>query len=96
MFRLLLLLAAPLLLAPIQGQRPFAVLVATARACVVPESVQYLLGLPDKLKPAEVTAHGEAWRPYRSAAALLVWNHYTDVAAVRRREQSAARKGSVD
>ncbi len=54
---------------------------------------QYLLELPEKPRPAEVIAIGEAWRPHRSAAALLVWGHYMAVAAQRRREQREAGKG---
>jgi DNA-3-methyladenine glycosylase II len=56
--------------------------------------IQYLLGLKDKPAPAAIVAAGEAWRPYRSAAALLVWSHYSLVAADRRREQRMAAKGS--
>jgi DNA-3-methyladenine glycosylase II len=49
--------------------------------------VQYLLDLPERLKTDAVVAAADGWRPYRSAAALLVWDHYASVAAVRRREQ---------
>jgi len=55
---------------------------------------QYLLNLPEKPKPSAATALAEIWRPYRSAAALLVWDHYTQVALKRRREQRQAAKGS--
>ena len=60
---------------------------------------QYLLNLPEKLKPAAVTAAAEAWRPYRTAAALLVWDHYMGVAAAHRQaaklaEQTAKPKRS--
>ena len=56
---------------------------------------QYLLGLPEKPAPAELTAIAERWRPHRSAAALLTWHHYSGVAAQRRREQRQAAKGSA-
>jgi DNA-3-methyladenine glycosylase II len=57
--------------------------------------MQYLLGLSDKPKPGEVVALANDWRPYRSAAALLVWDHYMLVAAERRREQRQAARGST-
>jgi DNA-3-methyladenine glycosylase II len=56
---------------------------------------QYLLGLPEKPKEAEVIAIAERWKPHRSAAALLTWHHYSGVAAARRREQREAAKGSA-
>ena len=56
---------------------------------------QYLFGLDEKPRPAEIVALADAWRPHRSAASLLVWDHYTAVAADRRREQRAAAKGSL-
>jgi len=60
---------------------------------------QYLLGWSDKPKPSEVTAAAEPWRPHRSAAALLVWDHYSEVAAARRQaakaEQAPAAKGRL-
>jgi DNA-3-methyladenine glycosylase II len=49
--------------------------------------LQYMLGLEHKPPAAEIVALGEPWRPNRSAASLLVWNHYTRVAVDRRREQ---------
>jgi DNA-3-methyladenine glycosylase II len=57
--------------------------------------MQYLLGLPEKPKPGQVVALADDWRPHRSAAALLVWDHYMLVAAERRREQRHAAKGST-
>lgn len=57
--------------------------------------MQYLLGLPEKPKPDRMVALAEGWRPHRSAAALLVWDHYMKVAAERRREQRLAAKGST-
>jgi DNA-3-methyladenine glycosylase II len=57
--------------------------------------LQYLLGLPEKPKPDRMVALAEGWRPYRSAAALLVWDHYMLVAAEKRREQRQAAKGST-
>jgi len=56
---------------------------------------QYLLGLGQKPRPAEVIAVADPWRPHRSAASLLVWDHYITVAAERRREQRAVGKGSL-
>ncbi len=56
---------------------------------------QYLLGLPEKPKPAEIAQLGEAWRPHRTAAALLIWSHYSAVAAARKREQRVKTKRSV-
>ncbi len=56
---------------------------------------QYLLGLAEKPRPDAVETLGLCWKPDRSAAALLVWDHYMQVAATRRREQSAAKKSSL-
>jgi DNA-3-methyladenine glycosylase II len=56
---------------------------------------QYLFGLAEKPTPDRVMAMAEAWRPHRTAASLLVWDHYIAVAADRRREQRAAAKGSL-
>ncbi|MDB5392709.1 MAG: glycosylase [Rhodospirillales bacterium] len=53
---------------------------------------QYLLGLPEKPKPAELIAIAEPWKPHRSAAALLTWHHYSSVAAQHRREQRGRRE----
>jgi DNA-3-methyladenine glycosylase II len=52
--------------------------------------IQYLHDLPDRPKPALVIEAAEAWRPYRSAASLLVWNYYSSVAAARRQAAKAA------
>ncbi len=57
--------------------------------------MQSLLQLPARPKPAALIAHAEDWRPYRSAAALLVWAHYRETAAARRKEQSRSRAGSL-
>lgn len=35
-----------------------------------------LLGLPERPAARELTQLAEPWRPYRSAAALLLWSHY--------------------
>ena len=56
---------------------------------------QYLLGLEAKPAPAEIAALAEPWRPHRSAASLLVWHHYGNVNAARRREQKKPPKGSA-
>jgi DNA-3-methyladenine glycosylase II len=55
---------------------------------------QYLLDLAERPKPDAVIALAEDWRPYRSAASLLVWDHYASVAAQRRREQRQAARVS--
>ena len=39
--------------------------------------VGHLLGHPERPKEAEVRALAEAWRPYRGAAAVFAWHHYT-------------------
>jgi DNA-3-methyladenine glycosylase II len=57
---------------------------------------QYLLGLDSKPATGEVLAMAEPWRPHRSAASLLVWHHYGNVNAARRREQRKAAKGSAE
>jgi DNA-3-methyladenine glycosylase II len=57
---------------------------------------QYLLRLDAKPAPAEITAFAEPWRPHRSAASLLVWHHYGNVNAARRREQKKLPKGSAE
>jgi DNA-3-methyladenine glycosylase II len=57
---------------------------------------QYLLGLDAKPAPAEIIALADSWRPHRSAASLLVWNHYGNVNAARRREQRKPAKGSAE
>lgn len=41
----------------------------------VQAGVQRMLQLPERPKPAQLEPLGEAWRPYRSAVALLAW-HY--------------------
>jgi DNA-3-methyladenine glycosylase II len=57
---------------------------------------QYLLGLEVRPAPAEMIAMAEPWRPHRSAASLLVWHHYGNVNAARRREQKKPREGSAE
>lgn len=57
---------------------------------------QYLLGADAKPLPAELIAMAEPWRPHRSAASLLVWHHYGNVNAARRREQRKPAKGSAE
>jgi DNA-3-methyladenine glycosylase II len=57
---------------------------------------QYLLGREAKPRPEEIVALAEPWRPHRSAASLLVWHHYANVNAARRREQKKAAKGSAE
>lgn len=55
---------------------------------------QYLMGLADKPKPVEIIAIAEAWRPHRTAAALLVWDYYSSVAAARRQAAKAAEQAA--
>jgi DNA-3-methyladenine glycosylase II len=57
---------------------------------------QYLLGQDTKPEPEKIVALAEPWRPYRSAAALLVWRHYAKVNAARRLEQKKPAKGSAE
>ena len=52
--------------------------------------IQFLRDMPDRPKPAAVIEAAEGWRPYRSAASLLVWNHYSSVIAARRQAAKAA------
>jgi len=56
---------------------------------------QYLFGLPEKPGRHDVMALAEPWRPHRTAASLLVWDHYVAVAADRRRELRTQKAGTV-
>jgi DNA-3-methyladenine glycosylase II len=56
--------------------------------------IQYLRGLADKPKPAQIIEAAEGWRPYRTAAALLVWDYYSSIAAARRQAAKAAEKAA--
>jgi len=38
-----------------------------------------LLSLPARPAARQMTVLAESWRPYRSAAALLLWSHYRDL-----------------
>ncbi len=40
------------------------------------EAAKELKGLESKPSPAEFQALGERWRPWRSVAARILWNHY--------------------
>jgi DNA-3-methyladenine glycosylase II len=42
-------------------------------------AVQDLYGLPGRPSPAAMRAMAEAWRPWRGAAAHLLWRHYRDL-----------------
>ena len=42
----------------------------------VQEAARQVFGLPERPKPAELTALAEAWRPWRGVAARLLWAHY--------------------
>ncbi len=47
-------------------------------------AVQAVKGLSTRPKPAEMTALGEAWRPWRSVATRLLWHHYLSQTRPRR------------
>jgi DNA-3-methyladenine glycosylase II len=42
-------------------------------------AAQEVLGLPKRPTPEEFVSLGEPWRPYRAAAARLLWHHYLSV-----------------
>lgn len=42
----------------------------------VQAAVGTLLGLPERPGEKETRAHGETWRPHRSAMAIMAWHHY--------------------
>ena len=46
-----------------------------------------LLGLPTRPTEAETRALAERWRPYRGAAAVFAWHHYTERLATRGAKQ---------
>ena len=39
--------------------------------------LQMMLGLKERPTSFEAAAYAERWQPYRSAASLLIWHHYT-------------------
>lgn len=39
-------------------------------------AVGRILGLPDRPGEKDIRARAEAWRPHRSAAAIMAWHHY--------------------
>ncbi len=41
-------------------------------------------GLPQRPSPQELAALAEPWRPYRAAAARILWHHYLSTPRVRR------------
>jgi DNA-3-methyladenine glycosylase II len=45
-------------------------------------SAQNLLGLKNRLNPAELDRIGERWRPWRTSAAVLLWHFYKKLPAV--------------
>jgi DNA-3-methyladenine glycosylase II len=45
-------------------------------------AAQDLYGLPGRPKPAAMRAMAEAWRPWRGAAAHLLWRHYRDLRGI--------------
>jgi 3-methyladenine DNA glycosylase/8-oxoguanine DNA glycosylase len=57
--------------------------------------IQYLHDLPERPKPVVVSEAAEGWRPYRSAAALLVWDYYGSVVAARRQAAKAAKTSAT-
>ena len=48
-------------------------------------------GLAARPSPPELVTIAEAWRPWRAAAARLLWHHYLSVRAERRRRRSDGR-----
>ncbi|GAB4167564.1 MAG: DNA-3-methyladenine glycosylase [Thalassobaculales bacterium] len=47
-------------------------------------AVGRLLGLAERPSPKAMDGHAEAWRPWRSAAALLLWRYYAATKAAAR------------
>jgi len=47
------------------------------------KAVQDLKGLAEPPTAAEFEALGEPWRPWRSLAARMLWNHYLNPPAAR-------------
>jgi DNA-3-methyladenine glycosylase II len=45
-------------------------------------AVQDLYDLPGRPSPAAMRAMAEAWRPWRGAAAHLLWRHYRDLRGI--------------
>jgi DNA-3-methyladenine glycosylase II len=45
-------------------------------------AIQDLYGLPGRPSPAAMRAMAEAWRPWRGAAAHLLWRHYRDLRGI--------------
>lgn len=45
-------------------------------------AAQNLLSLPNRPSSGEMARIGQAWRPYRSTAALLLWSHYRGLRAM--------------
>ena len=39
-------------------------------------AAQHLFGLPERPKPHDMMALAQSWRPWRAAAARLLWSHY--------------------
>lgn len=53
---------------------------------------QMVFDLPDKPRPAQLESLAEAWRPWRSGAARLIWHYY--IAYPERRPRPAASRAS--
>jgi len=47
-------------------------------------AAQEVKGLPQRPSPPELAALAEPWRPYRAAAARILWHHYLSTPRVRR------------
>ncbi len=48
--------------------------------------LEWLKRLDERPTPTQAWSHAEAWRPYRSAATLLIWHHYIGTIAERRKK----------
>ena len=56
-----------------------------AKDLAVLVGLEWLKGLPSRPTPMEAWSYAERWRPYRSAATLMIWHHYIGEVALRRR-----------
>ena len=58
--------------------------------------LQMLRGGAERPTPIEAWTYAERWRPYRTAASLLIWHNYTGEIAARRRMSSKQGKRPPD
>lgn len=54
-----------------------------AQDLALQEAARHLLGMPARPTPREMDKLATPWRPYRSAAALLLWSHYRGLKGLR-------------